>query len=76
MPLFLNSYQVDSRVSEIRNLTVGVRGVSLSYVIREDVQSRFDPDIPYDEAVIQGVPMYGPEFKIDSRTVHQIILLF
>ena len=55
-------------------MIVGVRGVSLNYVIREDVQPHFDPLIPYDEAIIQGVTMEGPAFKIDARTVHQIIL--
>jgi len=56
------------------SMIVGVRGVSLTYVIREDVQPHFDPLIPYDEAIIQGVTMEGPAFKIDARTVHQIIL--
>ena len=55
-------------------MIVGVRGVSLNFVIREDVQPYFDTDIPYDEAIIQGVTMDGPAFKIDARTVHQIIL--
>jgi len=56
------------------SMIVGVRGVSLNYVIREDVQPHFDPLIPYDEAIIQGITMEGPAFKIDARTVHQIIL--
>ena len=53
-------------------MIVGVRGVN--YVIREDIQTYFDPDIPYDEAIIQAVTMDGPGFKTDARTVHQIIL--
>ncbi len=46
----------------------------VNYVIRENILPYFDPDIPYDEAIIQGVTMDGPAFKIDARTVHQIIM--
>jgi len=55
-------------------MIVGVQGVPLNYIIRKDVVPHFDPSIPYDEAIIQGVAMDGPAFKIDARTVHQIIL--
>ena len=55
-------------------MIVGVQGVPLNYIIRKDVVPHIDPSIPYDEAIIQGVAMDGPAFKIDARTVHQIIL--
>ena len=34
------------------SLIVGVQGVPLSYVIRKDVIPFFDPDAPYDDAII------------------------
>ena len=55
------------------SMIVGVQGVPLTYVIRDDVVPYFDPDAPYDDAIIQGCLMSGPAFKIDAHTVHQII---
>ena len=55
------------------SMIVGVQGVPLTYVIREDVIPYFDPNAPYDDAIIQGCLMSGPAFKIDAHTVHQII---
>ena len=48
-------------------------GVPLTYVIREDVVPFFDPDAPYDGAIIQGCLMSGPAFKIDAHTLYQQI---
>ena len=56
------------------SMIVGVQDVPLSYVIRKDPEPHWDPTIPYEDAIIQGVKMEGPGFMIDKRTVHQIIL--
>ena len=55
-------------------MIIGACGVPLSYVIREDEVSQFDHDLPYDESVIQAASLEGDEFRIDTRTVHQLIL--
>ena len=56
------------------SMIVGVCGAPLSYVIRADEQPNFDFDISYDEAVVQAVPLEGDEFRLDARTVHQLII--
>ena len=56
------------------NLIIGSRGIPLTYVIRQEAIATFDENIPYEEAVIQAAALDGPEFKVDARTVHQIIL--
>lgn len=56
------------------NLIIGSSGVPLTYVIRQEATASFDEDAPYEEAIIQAAALDGPEFKIDARTVHQIIL--
>ena len=53
---------------------IGVRGVPLTYVIRDNDAPNFDAGLPYDEAVINGMTLTGEEFKQDARTVHKIIL--
>jgi len=53
---------------------IGVRGVPLTYVIRLVDAANFDATIPYDEAVIDGVTLNGPEYVQDARAVHKIIL--
>lgn len=53
---------------------IGVRGVPLTYVIRENDAPNFDAGLPYDEAVINGMTLTGEEYKQDARTVHKIIL--
>jgi hypothetical protein len=53
---------------------IGVRGVPLTYIIREADAPAFDPDVPYDEAVTQAMILTGVEFAQDARTVHKIIL--
>ena len=53
---------------------IGVRGVPLTYVIRDNDAPNFDAGLPYDEAVINGMTLTGEEYKQDARTVHKIIL--
>ena len=53
---------------------VGVRGVPLTYVIREGDMPVFDASLPYDEAVINAMTLTGQEFQQDARTVHKIIM--
>ena len=55
-------------------MIIGACGVPLSYVIRETEARQFDPDIPFDESVIQAASLEGDEFRLDARTVHQLIL--
>ena len=55
-------------------MIIGVNGVPLTYVIRENDEPVYDEELDYDEAVIEAVALEGEEFKIDTRTVHQIIL--
>ena len=62
--------ELDSTLGQI----IGIRGVPLSYVIREKEEPHFDTTLTYEEAVIQGTVLEGPEFTQDSRTVHQVIL--
>ena len=53
---------------------IGVRGVPLTYVIRDNDAPNFDAGLPYDEAATNGMTLTGEEFKQDARTVHKIIL--
>ena len=53
---------------------IGVRGVLLSYVIRESDASTFDTTVTYEEAVTEAMSLTGVEFTNDARTVHKIIL--
>ena len=53
---------------------IGVRGVPLSYIVRETEAPAFDAAVPYDEAVTQAMTLTGVEFSQDARTVHKIIL--
>ena len=55
-------------------MIVGANGVPLSYVIRRTEEPEYDEDLQYDEAVIHAVALDGEDFKIDARTVHQLIL--
>ena len=56
------------------SMIVGAQGVTLNYVIREDETPVFDETIDYDEAIIQAVPLTGPDFALDAKTVHRIVL--
>ena len=62
--------ELDSALGQI---TV-IRGVPLSYVVREKEEPHFDATLTCEEAVIQGTALDGPEFIQDARTVHQVIL--
>ena len=53
---------------------IGVRGVPLSYVIKESDTPTFDPTVTYEEAVTEAMSLSGVEFTHDARTVHKIIL--
>ena len=53
---------------------IGVRGVPLTYVIRDNDAPNFDAGLPYDKAAINGMTLTGEEFRQDARTVHKIIL--
>ena len=53
---------------------IGSKGVTLTYVIREDSVPHYDPEIPYDEKIINAMAMTRESYKNDGRLVHQIIL--
>eukprot|EP00980_Cylindrotheca_fusiformis_P022724 scaffold9646_cov133-Cylindrotheca_fusiformis.AAC.7 len=55
-------------------LILGVDGVPLSYVIRENDEPEFDETVPFDEAVIKAAKLTGENFKFDAHIVHQLIL--
>ena len=55
-------------------MIIGVKGVPLTYVIRETEDADFDDDLDYDDAIINAVELMGEDYKIDARTVHQLIL--
>ena len=52
---------------------IGVRGVPLSYLIREDETPNFDPDVDYEDALDQAMTLEGAEYTQDARTVHKLI---
>ena len=53
---------------------IGAKGVPLSYVIRHDDDPDNDPTLSWDEKFEYSVLLEGPEYTIDKRTVHQIII--
>ena len=63
------SEELESTLCQI----IGVRGVPLSYVIRKNDDSEFEPDVPFDDIVINAVTLDGIEYRQDARTVHKII---
>eukprot|EP00546_Thalassionema_frauenfeldii_P004541 CAMPEP_0178917842 /NCGR_PEP_ID=MMETSP0786-20121207/13484_1 /TAXON_ID=186022 /ORGANISM="Thalassionema frauenfeldii, Strain CCMP 1798" /LENGTH=274 /DNA_ID=CAMNT_0020591463 /DNA_START=123 /DNA_END=948 /DNA_ORIENTATION=+ len=56
------------------NMIIGAQGAPIVYVIREEEKANFDQILDYEDALIQALILEGPEFKVDARTVHQIIL--
>ena len=50
------------------------KGVLFTYVIRKEEASIYNPDIPYEEKIIDTVALTSESFKNDTRLVHQIIL--
>ena len=46
----------------------------MTYVIRKNEESHFDPNTSYDKAIIHAAALTGPKFDIDARSVHQMIL--
>ena len=59
--------------STLENI-VGSKGVPLTYILRKEETPVYDPDIPYEENIIDAVALTGESFKNDARLVHQIIL--
>ena len=55
-------------------MIIGTKGVPLTYVIREADDAEYDDSLNYDEAIIDAVELNGEDYKIDAKTVHQIIL--
>ena len=69
--------QWDKFIEELEStlgMIIGVKGVLLTYVIRETEDAEFDDDLDYDNAIINAVELMGEDYKIDARTVHQLIL--
>ena len=77
LPKFKSQTQWDKFSEELEStlsLIIGASGVPLSYVIHKQEEPDFDFDMSYDEAVIQAVALEGDEFRLDARTVHQLII--
>ena len=53
---------------------IGVKGVPLVYVIRENDTPRENANYTWDQKYELSVELNGPEYNIDKKTVHQIIL--
>jgi hypothetical protein len=56
------------------SILIGVNGVPLSYVVREDVTP--DPTIEYStfsEETVAKARLHGPDFEADTLQVHQLI---
>ena len=51
----------------------GGQGVPFTYVMRENEESHFDPNISYDKAIIHAAPLTGPKFDRNARSVQQLI---
>ena len=63
------SEELESTLCQI----IGVRGVPLSYVIRENDEPEFESEVAFDDTVISAMTLDGIEYKQDARTVHKII---
>ena len=55
-------------------MIMGSKGVTLNYAIRDNDDPIFDPNVGYEENVVNAVSLSGPKFNVDAKTVHQIIL--
>ena len=56
---------------------LGVTGVPLLYVLRENEQSDFNGTFEsFNERAIACSPLSGPSFQADSRKVHQLLKIF
>lgn len=59
------------------SVLVGVNGVKLSYVIRENVDPAVDDDFDdFESRAIACAPLDGPSFKADAKRVHQLLKSF
>ena len=53
-------------------MIIGVNGVPLTYVIRENDEPVFDEEIDYDDAIIEAVALEEEEYKIEAvRRYHE-----
>ena len=56
---------------------LGVTGVPLSYVLRENEEPDYDGTFEsFNERAIACSPLTGPSFQADSRKVHQLLKSF
>ena len=55
-------------------MIIGNQGGPLPYVIRENEESHFDPNISFVKTIIHAAALSGPKFDIDAKSVHQLIL--
>ena len=56
------------------SMIIGVKGIPLTYVIRENDNPAFNKDVPFDKSVILGTAINDEAFSQDAQVVHQIIL--
>eukprot|EP00980_Cylindrotheca_fusiformis_P017467 scaffold5460_cov156-Cylindrotheca_fusiformis.AAC.1 len=63
----------EDELKETLEMILGVDGIPLSYVIRENDAPEFDENINFDEAVIKAAKLEGENFKEDALTVHKLI---
>lgn len=66
--------QWHEKLCNMLSIYIGVHGVPLSYVIRENEEP--DEDEEFDtfmEECVAKCPLEGPKFEADARTVHQFI---
>lgn len=54
-------------------MIIGTKGVPLNYVKVNEV-AVFDENGPYKTAIIGAVTLQGPNFSIEARTVHRLML--
>ena len=53
---------------------LGVSGVPLSYIIRENDDPEPVDHQTYEEKCISNAPLSGPNFEADAKRVHNIII--
>ena len=72
-----NSSQWDRWSIELKSVLssiIGAKGIPLTYVIRENEDPGDDSDLNWTEKFEANSSLEGPEYDIDVKTVHQIIL--
>jgi hypothetical protein len=53
---------------------IGALGISLDYVIRAQKEPIIDGNLSWDKMAVLAAPHSGPEYQVDRRTVHGIIM--